>query len=245
MHVDKYGFIVQADGDGGDTAQRHGFYWLAVKLTGQQVLSNPPILGPLDTLDLLSNFRRRGFVRHPFQGPDFRPPETFRDDPNHFSRDQQDVLVCMMSVHTMGPYLRWTAWNHVKRLGRYQNKDWANLSTIGIYIRAFRAWYLWPLLCLLDLQLLFNAFSIWVKAMRNPDHSDDLNHIARLVHAQAVLPTPVSWLARKLYKLIRPKGPLSHAEPSAIMAALRWYFRASNGGNPELAELYRPLVERF
>lgn len=30
-----------------------------------------------------------------------------------------------------------------------------------------------------------------------------------------------------------------------VLGALRWYFRAESKGNPELAELYAPIVEAF
>jgi len=231
MVIDQYGFIVQADGDGGDSAQRTGFVQAALFLQGK-------------VMTLLTKWRRHEIapelcVRHPHQ-------EGFRSDPKHMSRDQTDPLVIAAGLYGDLRWVRRMLLAQVRRLGKYQNKDWTNLQTVGLYIRALRYWQLWPLLCVVDLGLLSNAFIILVKGLRNPDHSDDNNHILRLAQAQRVLPTPISWLARKLYKRIRPSCPgmTVRGEGCPVMGALVWY-HSSNGGNPDVAELWRPIVARF
>jgi hypothetical protein len=227
MNIDAHGFIVQADGDGGDTAQRMGMYWAGFLLNAARVTTTLPKL-PTLTLDKLSSYMRHGFVRHPFQ-------DGFRSDPAHFSRDQQDPLVVMMGLLDIDDYLRWTLKNQLKRSGRYQNRDWANLNTVSLYIRAFKARHLWPLLLVTDLGLIVSGISHWVKRKRDPIHTDINNHVIRLAQAQAILPTLTSWLARKLFKRLWPD----------MNEALAFYHRAENGGNPEMAELYRPIIVRF
>lgn len=75
----------------------------------------------------------------------------------------------------------------------------------GNFIRAFNAWYLFPLLILFDLELLFGAIR-WRVA---PKHNIAMNHTLSQLQAMDRFPTPVSWLARmimpvpKLIVLIR------------------------------------------
>ena len=222
MNRDQWNFIVQAsDGDGGDTAQREGMYAFAL----------PP--GALTTLRFnyqsnLLEVAPATWVRHPYQ------PE-FRSDPAHMSRDQHDPLIAAWGHHKLRKPLKRSLRGHIKRFGRYQNKDWANPNTVSLYVRAFRAWYMWPLLLLTDFGLIISSIDKIIKS-RDPNVSDDNNHIIRLLQAQRYLPTPVSWLARKIYKRFRRNGP---------QWALDYYHSSQFGGNPEMAELYRPHVERF
>lgn len=241
MYRDEYGLIVQANGDGGDTAQRTGFYWLLVEL------NNPHSLMTL--IDFRSEVGQLEvapgiLVRHPYQKEvlnDSGEVETFRADPNHFSRDQQDV--CVMACGFLHrALLKRIFKEQLKRYGRYQNKDVPQLQTPGIFIRAFNAWYLYPLLLVTDFGLLFSSISTVVSTMGKPEDVDDLNHIARLLQATYILPTPVSWVARKLYAWLRPKSNGSATEPNRVMASLVHYFRKEAGGNPEIAEQARPLV---
>jgi hypothetical protein len=58
------------------------------------------------------------------------------------------------------------------------------------------------------------------------------------------MPTPLSWLARKIYLELRPKnlGNYLLAKPDPVEGALAWYHRAETGGNPELGQaLYAAL----
>lgn len=76
-----------------------------------------------------------------------------------------------------------------------------------------------------------------------PDDVDDMNanncHIARM-HC---FPTPLSWLARKIYMLRRKNyGNTGMGETSSVMGALAWYNR---NDNTDITELYRPLVGKY
>lgn len=77
-----------------------------------------------------------------------------------------------------------------------------------------------------------------------PDDCDDDNMNNVLMTTQYVFPTPLSWLARKIYKTFRRKnyGNEKLGEKSAIMGAIAWY---NHNDNPEMTELARPLVERY
>ena len=54
---------------------------------------------------------------------------------------------------------------------------------------------------------------------------------------------------RYLYSLTRPVnlGNTALGEKNPVMGALRWYHRSEFEGeaNPEIAELYRPLIEKY
>lgn len=77
-----------------------------------------------------------------------------------------------------------------------------------------------------------------------PDDVDDDNLHNMLMTTQHLFPTPLSWLARKLFKKFRKSnfGNTELKEESPIMGALAWYHR---NDNPELAELARPLVKLY
>lgn len=261
MHRDKWGLIVQADGDGGDTAQRTGMYyfgrWMheANHLEG---LVHPQLAEEFatDTRKLEDPDKPGFFWRHPNKDQWWSRTEDF-------SRDQQDALVIALGAFKeMGP-LRRLYRERRKRFFRYQNKDVPTLQAFGVWIRAFQEELLYPVLWLTDLGLLINAVFIWASARKNPDDTDDINHIMRLAQAYYFMPTPVSWLARKLYGWLRPHNlgsspqmrekwvqwrgdvafeDLPEYEGDPIMGSIVWYFRAQNYGNPEIGELYRDFV---
>lgn len=82
--------------------------------------------------------------------------------------------------------------------------------------------------------------------MPGPDDVDDDNINSLLMAAQYTYQTPFSWLARKIYKVFRSKnyGNTELGEKNPIMGALVWYHKEP-AGNPEIAELARPIVERY
>lgn len=255
MHRDQYGLIVQADGDGGDTCQRTGMYWFGRFLLDGKALEQTAreFLAEAAQLEISPGV----LVRHPHQ-QNFVPGETFRSDPKRTSRDQQDPLVVALGALEPDRAMLTRIFRaHAKRFFKYQNADIANPSTFGIYIRAFRKWWLWPLLLVTDLGFLFGSLAVWTQT--NPDDVDDLNNVVRLSQAWAVMPTPVSWLARRLYAKWRPKTYGSYVgeyqergqtykypgESNHIQGSLVWYFRPQALGNPEIAETYRPVVARI
>lgn len=263
MHRDEYGLIVQADGDGGDTCQRTGMYWFGRFLNDGKWLESTAWAFMAEAVKL--EVEPGILVRHPHQ-QNFRPPETFRSDPRTTSRDQQDPLVVALGALEPTNFggkkslLTRIFKKHMSRwymAFKYQNADIANPSTWSVYIRAFNAKWAYPFLFLADLGFLFGSLIVWTQ--RNPDDTDDLNNIVRLTQAAIVMPTPVSWLARRLYARWRPKTYGSYVgeyqfngqiykypgESNHVMGALVWYFRPQNFGNPEIAETYRPIIARY
>src|SRR5262249_29206485 len=76
---------------------------------------------------------------------------------------------------------------------------------------------------------------------------DDNNTIIYHLMAAHFKPTPISWLHRQFYSLTRTpnNGTYLLGESNPVMGALVWYYRRQNRGNPEMAELYRPLVMKY
>lgn len=227
MNTDKFGLIVQADGDGGDCAQREGM-WFFVKPSSLEL-----------------NLNNATIYLQPFSGVWIRHPKY--PDTKDCSRDQLDPIIMALgkNAQNMPISLKDTFKAHIGRFFFYQNGDWPMLTTPGLYIRAFKAWYLYPILLALDIGFLGAALENLMRS--NPDDVDDNNNIMRMTQAAQVYPTPLSSLGRKLYALTRKKnnGNIIKGEKNAVMGALVWYHRAESNGNPEIAEAYRPIVEEY
>jgi hypothetical protein len=226
INFDRHGLIVQSNGDGGDTGQRTGmFYYVHHDPEG--------FSRALDVLEVEPGL----YVRHPFQ-------DDFRDKIPRFSRDQQRPIVIALGKYRMYDRLWRITKNHMLRLGKYQNKDIAGPSHMGEYIRAFRFKPLYPVLLATDAMLIVGSLEAAVVSRWDPGFTDDNNHLMALLQAQDVMPTPLSWVARKLYRNFRaPSVGSSHfGESCPVQGALLWYHRTESGGNPLIAEAYRPLV---
>jgi len=138
--------------------------------------------------------------------------------------------------------------------------DFLNFDLWGVFARGFvNTWYFpiaIPFIILGDVFLVLSAlFKVGAPInkdgtlqfrMPGLDDVDDDNMNNVLMVSQHVYQTPLSWLARKIYKTLRGKtyGNTVLGETDNIMGALAWYHRAPDG-NPELAELARPIVKRY
>lgn len=216
--LDSNGLIVQKDLDGGDTAGREGDYWFVHTALGIQ--REDSFKKVLELLQVAPGV----FVRNPIG----------YNDPKDFSRDQTVPLILAMGEMKEYGTLKLLFKKQLKNFFRYQNGDIGLLGDLGYYIRSFQSWYAYPVLLLGDLQLLAN--SIFRCFVRNPDNvSDDINHTLGLIQAQYTYPTPISYIARKIYKWFRPGG---------IQRAWDWYFRPESRANP-FNEMYRELIDKM
>lgn len=226
VHTDQYGFVVQADGDGGDTAQRTGmFYYVHRDVEG--------FSRALDQLEVAPGI----YVRHPYQG-------DFRSDPRRFSRDQQRPLVIALGRYGMKDRLLRMAKQHALRLGKYQNLDFISPVGFGEYVRAFDTKALYPTLLVSDFFLFIGSIHLVVTANFDPDEVDDNNHVMTLMQAQDVMPTPFGALAMMTYLKFRPMnlGNTVFGIEDPVQGALAWYHRAETGGNPALGDaVYQAL----
>ena len=164
------------DMDGGDTANREGVYYSALSWLG--FMDNGRCESSMSKLECPN--KRGVYRRHP-------DPRYWYSHDNVMSRDQITPLIiamgeCKMFKRLFWAMLKWVCrlgfMNNTRRNGQYETKeehfkskyhhhewdyswklpDFAPFH-LGLYIRAFRCYPLWPLLCVLDFYLLINSLS--------------------------------------------------------------------------------------
>jgi hypothetical protein len=269
MYVDSYAIITQQDGDAGDALHREGMYafgkWLRYDgLTNTILVSESP--DRQDPKQIMSKFEIAPgvYVRHPDRAKWYSDPETV-------SRDQLVPVIAFCGAYEDYPRL-WRLFSAVAKRGFFaQNtlrigdgdKNWkvpdTMIGTLGLFIRA-GGWYtapLYPILFVTDtadlIGTLFESIPLhWEERnhrlrFRESRDVDDNNAIIAHLMSAKFKPTPVSWLNRQIYALMRPSndGNSVLGESNNVMGALAWYHRSEAGGNPEIAELYRPLIEEY
>ena len=221
--IDKFGLITQRENnnwDGGDTLQREGMFAIAVrylydldkiKIT-DYLLLRKRYWDSLNELECgWGNYRRH--IDH----------DMWYFDPDRMSRDQWTPNAIAVGMLDLYDHRKRMLWGHGKRLWLFttntrrnwvyppgnpkheadQDYSWkipdiTILSSWGYYIRSFHAYPLYPLLCLFDLELLGNSLLWRWKFQKRPEDTDILNHTNSLLQARKSMPTPLSWLARKI-----------------------------------------------
>ena len=264
MHIDAFGLITQANGDGGDTCHREGMYAFGVWLNEQVLNITQPKSRSLRTQQIfdLLEIKPGIYVRHP-------DPSKWYADPSTTSRDQlMGVVAACAATGDRGRL--WRLFKAVMRRGGFaQNtkRNWGEVGwkipdpmffTFGLFIRAGCLGWFYPLLLIHDLFDLVGTLTQillprWDENRRRlvrrcMDDVDDNNTVISVLLAVAILPTPLSWVNRKLYARFRPMnfGCTELGETNRVQGALSWYHReGESGGNPEMAELYRAAIERW
>lgn len=244
MHLDSNGLIVQSNGDGGDTAQRTGFYYSALCLRERYLPPhNDPVPLSSDELNKEADFVKaislltpnEKLVRYPEPG-NSSPPWN---DPKDCSRDQYRPMIICAGLYGLSGYLKILTDN--VNWFRYPNGDVSGPDDWGTQSRAHNEKPWWISDVWLD-----GAVTVRNnQAAKNPDDvGDDLNLLAQLAQGYFVKPSMTSINALRKYLKNRPTnyGVTKLGEKSNVMGALAWYFRAESGGNPEIAEAWRPVV---
>lgn len=273
MHLDKYKLPVQVDGDANDQLQRVGMIQTAF-VYNSEIKTDTDLGGiTVHNLDiatkhaLLNQLQPRPGIYTRFVG----------SNTNNVSADQ---LISALTYWIASGNVKQAAWmfyRMVCRLGFAQNyKDGLNdssstklpdfmlLRSLSLFSRIH--WSLWPIAVVIDLSLMLAALAsvgpVWRDekgfSKRTPDDVDDNLLILILTVCRAKMPTPLSWLAAKLYTKCRPWNyGCIHSETingimtqdldyfSPVFGALRRYHRSGSGGNPEIAELWKPIVEKY
>lgn len=208
-YEDANGLVVQKNGDGGDSLNRTAVRIFLSRLTEHKLL----LLASLDYY----KYRRNTHLN------------KWYADWDRTSRDQLIPLVIVMGLLNPAS-LTLIFIDHLKRgllfayntrrnfqysrlelQHRYSTPDvdwdysWKVPDLTGpefwaLYIRGFNAWYLYPLLCLFDLETLVGSFL----TRRQTSKDDVINHAVVLEYGRIRLDTPVMWLAR----LVTPRALL-------------------------------------
>lgn len=272
MYIDAYSIIVQKDMDGGDSLQREGMYAFGKKLRYDEsqgkIFITPPSSRRIATVDVMDTFEVQPgiYVRHP-------DPTKWYSNPDTTSRDQLFPVIAYCAAYEDYPRL-WRLFKATAQRGFFaQNTVRIDedindkklpdpmILSIAQFIRAGGWWTapLYPLLFVFDsidlVGTLINMLPIhfqddhFIPRARNQNDVDDNNLVIQHLLAATHKPTPMSELNRYLYSVTRPRnlGNTKLGEKNPVMGALRWYHRSEFGGegNPEMAELYRPLIEKY
>lgn len=293
IFYDDNGLIVHRNNDGGDTAQREGWYWFGVWVR-ENILKNPwPIPRKLAFPDVIRLLEPNGdgvFRRHPKYSP--------YDKQWGFSRDQMIPLVAAMGVWGLTQPLR-RLWNALPQdtIGGTKhafNGTWVtvfgqrtiytgDVVTPGTINLFRRSWQEDPSNAsdhngpAGEQELLANAGLRCPPYLRDRDNTgNDLDLIVVLLMALLRFPSPSSDKALKWYtknrlvsygsflgayrqkygELTTWDANVRHrfddgiksgwtTDSSRVYGAVKWYHRAQVGANPQLAELYGPIIQRF
>lgn len=206
------------------------------------------------------------YVRHP-------DPEKWYSNPDTTSRDQLLPVIAYCAAYEDYPRL-WRLFKATAKRGMFAQNlirigegqsdkkipDPMHLN-MAQFIRAGGWWTapLYPLLFAFDaVELVGTVLTAlplhfkddhWIPRLKNENDVDDNNIVAQHLLAAVYKPTPISELSRFIYSMTRQKnfGNTKLGESNPVMGALRWYHRSEFGGhgNPDMAEIYRPLIEKY
>lgn len=207
-YLDDNGLPVTVDGDGGDSCADAGTIWA---LSKTQPLIN------------MAMYNQDGEepVRHPNKA-------KWYGRPGRFSRDQLIPYLCFLIMwpapHLRENLFRqhkkkWlvTTWNRIRNFV-YEDKDEHYIKSTpdvkwdpspkmpdltlfevwGLWIRAYRAYLLYPLLLIFDLETLGGTITWWWREDRLTR-----NHLLVMYVTNKVMPTPWSWLTWVLTPKVR------------------------------------------
>lgn len=259
--------------DGGDSCQKTGLYrfgrWFKIK-HDKDLLVREKAKFEQECQMLESSERKNWYIRSPSQR------STWWSNPYCFSRDQHRSLVMAMGRYGQQKRLWKLLWEHTKRGFLYQNNrqidnptKWKmpDVTSPDHFAEILRALYmagakwliiLWPVLLFTDLCALIGLLASFPK-WQNPDEADDDNMIMSYLQAKYALPTPISFLVRKIYKTTRPiagftdesktqsiKSLYDHDQRVLLclgpLTAMQWKHRKSTGA-PPFATLYAEILE--
>lgn len=236
MNLDKNGLPVQANGDANDQLQRVGMIDVAATFEGAvpRTLYTNEIAGALYMHSEPSLQPEPGvYIRH------------VGGQTNNVSADQLIAALCshltweehadavIMLARCLGRL--GFAQNYRDGLGsnKLQVPDFMLLRAAPLFARA--ASWLRPLAYLADLYLFALVIGDWVYLKVGKDPVDVNNTLLTLAVCHERMPTPLSRLACWLWPRLRKD----------IYGALARYHRKEAGGNEEIAELFKPIIERI
>ena len=234
---DSQSLLVKENGDGGDCSFDSGLYYSScIYLHGS---GGGMYFAANRTLQLLRT-KDNLYYRHPRR-------DTWWSWTTSMSRDQSVSLQCLMVTSGNNPALRamLQARDTVKtRLLHTNNEeedhkkkfpDIVSPFELALWCRSFKMWYAYPLICLLDLDLLVELLLIRPRKLWDTDAA----LINKLIATESKYPTPVSKLVKHLYRFFN------------VERQIDLYYDGTEPGHrlPELAELaklaYRKLIRTF
>jgi len=247
FNFDKYGLIVQTNGDRGDTAARTGQYyvglWIWKNIFNVDTLNLFPYSQPVDFKNALDKLEIEPgiYVRH----PDGTEAQEYVADPKRFSRDQQTPLVIAMGLYGFTTRLKRLQEKQAARfLRKYQNADYPSPEHWNFYRRAFRENCSFEMG---DCFQLANSYLSCFNTYRNPDSVDINNHVLALIQSSVISPT---WASKRAVKVLTESYPKNNGTErfktgSHILDALAFYHREESFGNEGFVDLFTPIIDHF
>jgi hypothetical protein len=206
-YIDNFNMITTLQKDGGDSCA-HG----CAILYGNYIVSTPPNIPQINLNAYTHNLDRpHGYVRHP-------DPTKWYSNPKTFSRDQLTPLLCLLGlVHSIRLFDLFVehlkrglcfAWNTQQdnNIPGWKLPDVTGPDIWGAWIRAFRIYPLWPLLLVFDIPTLVGSM-IYRTGLSSS--TIQMNQVLMTDFSTRVMPTPTSWLAKKIYGKTTPINALN------------------------------------
>jgi hypothetical protein len=242
MNLDIHGLPCQSDGNCADQLNRIGLIAIVQKITDQKLIGQQFLKNCLatDLQDQPGVYRRFTFATTKDVTCDQLVPIIA-----FWLLDQQSAQVNAMGLRMLKAF---GFAQNVSRQGEPTTKtlpDFMLFRTAPLFLRGSPAFY--PLLLVLDFYLLIMVLSCLFFAYKDPNESDDNNLIVTLLVCRLKLVSPFSLLALFLYKKFRPRnlGNAILGETNHVQGAMSWYHQKANGGNPEIADLWRPIISKY
>lgn len=251
---DKFNLITQKDFDGGDSAHRTGLFYLGLYLNYKDdskviVQIKKDFEKDLSKLE----YKKGHFVRNP-------DPDQWYSNPKNFSRDQTTPLIVALGVldkkdivfenmiqliETFGFYPNSLKnWTNKQKVFPLDFRDFAGLSDWGAYIRALDWKWAYPYLLISDTQLLGSTIiRLWFSHVDQDDSSDDLNLTVHLIQSDLNMPTPLSKLAKWVYK--QKVINRSHDKTNPIHSYWQYYFSHEAHNRPPIDEVFRCPIQKY
>ncbi len=267
MNLDKYGLPVQADGDANDQLQRIGMILTAAAIIDKDELANRLEVTCIRAIQIDMEILQPSpgiFLRHVNGDPKTVSADQLIAILGFFTMSGVIFYIWPMFKQMMKRF--GFAQNTKDGLdgkgneGKTKMPDFMLIRALPLFLRAH--WCLYPILLLSDALLVLSALSavgpVWKDGggfkTRSPDDVDDNNTILTLSVCRVRFPTPLVLFAVWIFAKLRPwnHGCVGRAEEAfplysykPVYGALRWYHRAEAGGNPEIAEMWKPICERY
>jgi hypothetical protein len=229
MYLDRYGLPTQENGDGNDCLQRVGMI-----LTADALNDKVPASNLLFGLALRLQPSPGIFTRY------------VGGNTNNVSADQLVSALCASlawNLHeiVLAMFVRMAlrlgfAQNYVDGLNddpRWKLPDFMLLRTMPLFARA--SWAFYPIAYMFDLYLLVMVLGDWIYLKTDKDPADINNTLMTVVLCREIKPTPISWLAYKIWPKLRP----------GIYSWLERYHRPESGGNIEIAQMWKPICDKL
>lgn len=257
MNLDKNGLPVQANGDANDQLARASELAVAALLMPAQVTHDtmPVALNCLAAVQTSLQPHYGSWVRYIGAPTDSTSADQIVSVSavNVIAKDHESLIATGLRMFGRLGFAQ-NYRNTLDGSDSLQLPDFMLLRILPLLSRV--SLVLYPAAVVADILLLCAALAaigpVWTTGKgftaRTPDDVDDNVLILTLIACSARMPTPLSWLARKLYGKYRATNDgcaLTTPPCNPVIGAMLWYHRAAAGGNPEVAQALIPLINAY